>query len=364
MTDVADVNGHIEEVARTISDEDKRAVIRGVRSSFDTTFTWDYRQGERPALAKLYEKAKHAQWDAQSDIDWTVDGQVDVIRAGTPASRPPAPDGPFAKLNDDELATLRHATMGWMVSQFVHGEQGALVCTARIVESVPWLDAKYYAATQVMDEARHVEVFSRYLNDKIQWTFPINVHLRDLLDAVVADERWDFTYLGMQIMIEGLALAGFSFHHQTTPDPLLRQITRFVMADEARHVAFGVLSLREAYEEMTDAEVRERQEFCYEAALLMRDRFLAQEVWESLGLPMKECSEAMLRNPAQVAYRQLLFAKVVPNLKKLGLLDAGSGWLRDRFRDLGVIHFEDFPDTEVELDDMQLPDRGSAAGRA
>ena len=43
----------------------------------------------------------------------------------------------------------------------MHGEQGALLCTAKIVETVPWIDAKYYAATQVMDEARHVEVFSR-----------------------------------------------------------------------------------------------------------------------------------------------------------------------------------------------------------
>ena len=49
----------------------------------------------------------------------------------------------------------------------MHGEQGALICTAKIVETVPWIDAKYYASTQVMDEARHVEVFAKYLDTKL-----------------------------------------------------------------------------------------------------------------------------------------------------------------------------------------------------
>ena len=140
--------------------------------------------------------------------------------------------------------------MAWTLSQFMHGEQGALLCTAKIVDSVPWMDAKYYAATQVMDEARHVEVYAKYLREKLEWEFPVNVHLRELLDDVLSDPRWDFTYLGMQIMVEGLALAAFGFQYQFSPDPLLKQITRYVMSDEARHVAFGVLSLQEAYQQL------------------------------------------------------------------------------------------------------------------
>jgi hypothetical protein len=127
------------------------------------------------------------------------------------------------------------------LSQFLHGEQGALICTAKIVESVPWIDAKYYSPTQVMDEARHVEVFAEYLDEKLSGHYAVNAHLRMLLDNIIADSRWDMTYLGMQIMIEGLALAAFGFMHSMTPDPLLRQLLRHVMADEARHVAFGVL---------------------------------------------------------------------------------------------------------------------------
>ena len=180
------------------------------------------------------------------------------------------------------------------------------------------------------------------------------MHLRELLDAVVSDPRWDFTYLGMQIMVEGLALAAFGFQYQMSPDPLLKQITRYVMADEARHVAFGVLSLKEAYTQLSAAEIRECQEFCYEAAVRMRDRFLSQEVWEALDMPVKECCEIMLHNGIQIEFRKVLFSKIVPNLKKLGLLDAGDGWLRHRFAELDVLQYENLEDTGTEYEAMQL----------
>jgi hypothetical protein len=330
--------------------------VRAVPSAYDVQFTWDYAKGERPALTKLYEKAKTSQWNAETDIDWSIGGQIDLARDPlNPLNTLSHTDeGVFAKLTDEQRATLGHAGMAWTLSQFMHGEQGALVCTAKIVESVPWIDAKYYAATQVMDEARHVEVYARYLREKLEWEFPINVHLRELLDAVVSDPRWDFTYLGMQIMVEGLALAAFGFQYQFSPDPLLKQITRYVMADEARHVAFGVLSLKEAYAQLSAAEIRERQEFCYDAALRMRDRFLSQEVWEAMDLPVKECSEIMLHNGVQIEFRKVLFSRIVPNLKKLGLLDAGDGWLRAKFADLGVLQFEDAEDTGAEYEALQL----------
>src|SRR5205814_2884016 len=289
-------------------------------------------------------------------IGWSIGGQVALARDPNYALKllGATGEGPFGKLNEEERATMGHAGLAWVLSQFMHGEQGALVCTAKIVESVPWIDAKYYAATQVMDEARHVEVYSKYLNDKVEWQFPVNIHLRSLLDDILRDPRWDMTYLGMQIMVEGLALAAFGFQYQMSPDPLLKQITRYVMADEARHVAFGVLSLKEAYDGMGGAEIRERQEFCYEAAIRMRDRFLSQEVWEVLGMPVQECTEIMLHNPVQVEFRKVLFSKIVPNLKKLGLLDAGDGWLRKRFGELGVLEYEDWEDTGAEYERMQL----------
>ena len=349
-------SGGIDDLARTVTRDDREAATRAVPSAYDVQFTWDYAKGERPSLTKLYEKAKTSQWNAETDIDWSIGGQIDLARdPSNPLNTLGYTDeGVFGRLSDEQRATMGHAGMAWTLSQFMHGEQGALVCTAKIVESVPWIDAKYYAATQVMDEARHVEVYSRYLREKLEWEFPINVHLRDLLDAVVSDPRWDFTYLGMQIMVEGLALAAFGFQYQLSPDPLLKQITRYVMADEARHVAFGVLSLKEAYTQLSAAEIRERQEFCYDAALRKRDRVLSQEVWEAMDLPVKECSEIMLHNGMQIEFRKVLFSKIVPNLKKLGLLDAGDGWLRARFADLDVLQFEDAEDTGAEYEALQL----------
>jgi hypothetical protein len=261
---------------------------------------------------------------------------------------------PFASWTDAEWVQLGIESQNWTLSQFMHGEQGALVCTAKIVESVPWIDAKYYASTQVMDEARHVEVFSKYLDTKLSGHYPINAHLRMLLDDIIADSRWDMTYLGMQIMVEGLALAAFGFIHSFTTEPLLKQLLKYVMADEARHVAFGVLSLQEFYAQLSTAEIRERQEFAFEAAVRMRDRFLQQEVWERMGLPVKEIVPLVMQAPDRAAFQSMLFAKIVPNCKKLGLLDAADGWLRERFTELGVIAFESWADTGEEYEAFAL----------
>ena len=205
-----------------------------------------------------------------------------------------------------------------------------------------------------MDEARHVEVFAKYLDEKRPSSYPINAHLRELLDDIVNDNRWDMTYLGMQVMVEGLALAAFGFIYQSTDEPLLKQLLRYVMSDEARHVAFGILSLREVYEQLTLAEIRDRQEFAFEAALRMRDRFLQQEVWDRLGADPRKVIPALVDNEERKEFQHLLFTKIVPNCKKLGLLDAGDGWLRERFGEIGVIQYEDWVDTAEEVDSFSI----------
>jgi hypothetical protein len=340
------------------SNDDVNSLISVVEDNADAIFTWRYDKGERAALDKLYEKAKTSQWNGQTDLDWSID--VDPYAVLAPAN--PAevayfadnPDSPLHKFNEEEWLEVGVESMNWSLSQFMHGEQGALLCTAKIVETVPWIDAKYYAATQVVDEARHVEVFAQYLDQKLGGIkYPVNTHLGALLDDILEDSRWDMTYLGMQIMVEGLALAAFGFMHQTTEEPLLKKLLRYVMADEARHVAFGVLSLQEVYQELTVAELRERQEFTFEAALRMRDRFMRQEVWERMGIPVKDMVKFSLDMPDELrVFQKMLFSKIVPNCKKLGLLDAGDGWLRERFTDIGVIEFENWVDTGEEYADL------------
>jgi hypothetical protein len=338
-----------------------------VVNNADTLFTWDYTKGARPRLEKLYEKAKTSQWNGETDLDWSIEvdvekttadlGAADANFTGPIARLAEEPGNPFAHFGDDEWQQLRIESQGWRLSQFLHGEQGALVCTAKIVETVPWIDAKYYASTQVMDEARHVEVFAKYLNEKWPSQYPVNVHLKTLLDDIIADSRWDMTYLGMQIMVEGLALAAFGFTAQITNEPLLKKLLRYVMADEARHVAFGVLSLQEYYDGLTNDEILDRQVFAFEAALRMRDRLMQQEVFERMGVDSRPVIQALLdASPDEKMFQRLLFSKIVPNCKKLGLLDAGDGWLRDRFTDIGVIEFEDLPSTDDEygaLDEVE-----------
>jgi hypothetical protein len=347
-----------------ITNTDADEVVHTVADNADAIFTWDYEKGARPALNKLYEKAKNSQWNGQTDLPWEtdVDQEKLSIEAGLPSAELLEGLGislkgtAFASWKQPEWLRYQMESQNWGLSQFMHGEQGALICTAKIVETVPWIDAKYYAATQVMDEARHVEVFAKYLDTKLSGHYPINAHLKMLLDDIVNDSRWDMTYLGMQIMVEGLALAAFGFIHQLTTEPLLKQLLRYVMSDEARHVAFGVLSLKEYYAELSSAELLERQEFAFEAAVRMRDRFLQQEVWERMGLKPSEVLPIVLQAPQRQVFQQLLFTKIVPNCKKLGLLDANEGWLRHRFEELGVIQFEDLVDTGAEYDAFALTD--------
>ncbi|HZT66012.1 MAG TPA: ferritin-like domain-containing protein, partial [Acidimicrobiales bacterium] len=200
-----------------ITNTDVDEVVHAVKDNADAIFTWDYERS-RPALGRLYEKAKTSQWNGETDLPWDTDVDqeelaVQMGMGGVPEFAHLLPEEfrstPVAKWGQKEWIQFGIEQQNWMLSQFMHGEQGALVCTAKIVETVPWVDAKYYASTQVMDEARHVEVFAKYLDTKLSGHYPINAHLRMLLDDIVNDSRWDMTYLGMQIMVEGLALAAF-----------------------------------------------------------------------------------------------------------------------------------------------------------
>jgi ribonucleotide reductase beta subunit family protein with ferritin-like domain len=346
------------EAILSITNTDVDEAIHVVQDNADAIFTWDYEKGARPALNKLYEKAKHSQWNGETDLPW--DTEVDLLknaelqRLQFADQQADLTGSPFEHFNEAELDQFTIESDNWALSQFMHGEQGALLCTAKIVETVPWIDAKYYAATQVMDEARHVEVFAKYLDEKHEGHYPINAHLKMLLDDIINDSRWDMTYLGMQIMVEGLALAAFGFMSSMTPDPLLKKLLRYVMADEARHVAFGVLSLKEYYAELTTPEIRERQEFAFEAAVRMRDRFLQQEVWDRMGINPKDVMHLVQQDPGRQMFQQMLFSKIVPNCRKLGLLDAGDGWLRQRFTEMGVIAFENWEDTGEEYEKLQV----------
>jgi para-aminobenzoate N-oxygenase AurF len=289
-----------------------------VPQSFTSNFRWDYTDG-RESLLALYDKGKHNQWNAAERIDWNQELDPENPEQLPDEAMPIFGSEPYRRMTAAERVRARTHFQAWQLSQFLHGEQGALLCTAKIVQQVPAIDAKFYAATQVIDEARHVEAYSRLLHEKFQLTYPITPALKHLLDDVLSDRRWDMTYLGMQVLIEGLALAAFALIRDQAQHPLAAAINAYVMQDEARHVAFGRMTLRDYYPQLTQHERDEREEFAAEACYAMRDRFGAEEVWEALGMPVDECVAYTLESGLMKQYRTALFTRIVPVMKDIGL---------------------------------------------
>jgi len=317
--------------------------IEELRVPQSVAYNWEY-DATRRRLMRLYENAKRDQWNGTERLDWSVDVDPEselVPDAGIGIYGTPV----WEKLGPKQVQRLRHEAITWQLCQFLHGEQGALLATAQIVDSVPWYEAKQYGATQVMDEARHVEVYRRFVQEKLQHEYPVNPQLKKLLDQILEDSRWDMKFLGMQIIVEGLALAAFGTIRDTATNPLLRDLTAAVMEDESRHVAFGVLSLREYCEDLSEKDRLEREDFVYEACVLMRDRITNREVWERMGLDADECVEHSDRSELAKQFRYRLFSKIVPNVKSLGLLSERQ---RQRFADLGILEFETNTTSDVD----------------
>ncbi|MEW6690965.1 MAG: diiron oxygenase, partial [Pseudomonadota bacterium] len=301
----------------------------------EVTFTWNYDATSEDLLA-LYAKGKREQWDADARIDWSLpvdpedpmqmDDQV-VPLFGTPL---------WAKLSQRQRVELRYHSQVFNLSQFLHGEQGALVCAARIVQDVPRIESKFYAATQVMDEARHVEAYRRLLKEKFRFVYPISKPLKTLLEQALGDARWDFTYLGMQVLIEGLALVAFQRIRDYSKNTLCRQVNAYVMQDEARHVAFGRLALRDYYPQLTEAERREREEFVIEGSYHLRDRFNSPEMWDRLGFDSKEVLTTLDNAEGQIRFRKRLFSRIVPTVRDIGLW---SERVQKAYTELGGIQY-------------------------
>ena len=186
----------------------------------------------KDGLRDLYEKAKREQWNGTDQLALGTCRSTPRRTSSRPTSTRSRTTAPSRRLDERGLKKLRHAQISWQLYQFMHGEQGALIVASQLVGAVPWMDAKYYAATQTMDEARHVEVFSRYLREKLEWEWPINPNLKKLLDVIILDSRWDMKYLGMQILVEGLAMATFGNLYQLAVEPLVKQLVYYVMKDK------------------------------------------------------------------------------------------------------------------------------------
>lgn len=320
----------------------KASSVSRMPTGYEASFDWMY-QRDQPELSRLYSAAKRSQWDAETDLDWSIEvdphhPERELIREDIlPLASIPA----FRRLSKREKEVQKHAVLSWMLSQFLHGEQGALFAAAQLTEAVQWMDGKLYGSTQVVDEGRHVEVFHRYCTEKLEKLYQINDNLYVLIDALMSDDRWDIKFLSMQIMIEGLALGAFGTMRNNTQEPLLRELLRYVITDEARHVHFGVLALRDYYtKELTEKERREREDWAFETSVLMRNRFLAHEVYdEYYGHLMRRSTwdKALLESAFMESFRTNMFRRIVPNLKRIGLL---TDRIRPYYAQLGLLVWE------------------------
>ena len=324
--------------------------VEDVAEIFQTPLTgaynWDYTiQDNR--IKRLYELGKELNWNAGTDIDWS---QPMPDRGDTP---PPIfwdDYKPYQELsNEDKFKFLQHRG-SWSLSQFLHGEQGALLVASQLVSCAPTFNAKLYAASQTFDEARHVEAFNKYIQTRQRMMYPIGNGLKSLLDKILTDPRWDLKFIGMQIIIEGLALAAFNVARQGTNDPVFKDMLYLIIRDEARHVTFGVNYLEEFIKTLSEDELEERAMFAYEACLVMRGRLMSADVYENFGWDKEEAQAFAQKADVAKNFQHLLFTRVVPNLSRIGLL---TEKVRPLYDELGVLEYENWP-TDGDIDWVSL----------
>ena len=328
-----------------------------VPATGDARFTWEY-DDNRDHLLRLYQRGKDKQWDATRRIDW--DQEVDPDNpVGLPLQvHPLAGFDIFDRLSESERVMSGSEIAIWQFSQFLHGEQGALLVASQLVSCAPTFDAKLYASSQTFDEARHVETFNRYLQDKVGIQYPVNPHLKALLDKILSDPRWDLKFIGMQIIIEGLALAAFNTMRMTCMDPLLKDLIYLVTRDEARHVTFGVNYLEYIVKHLSPEEIEERAQFAYEACVVMRERLIATEVFAEFGWDVEAARKMMLDATVMQYFSKFLFTRIVPNLARIGLL---TETVRPKFEALGILEYENLvSDGDIDWAALSEPLYGNA----
>ena len=311
-------------------------------------YNWDYTiQDNR--IKKLYELGKELNWNVELDIDWSR--PLNKITEPTPIFWDEYE--PYIKLSDKKKVDFLNHRIAWSQSQFLHGEQGALLVASQLTSCAPTYNAKLYAASQTFDEARHVEAFNKYIQTRTKMMYPIGNALKSILDKILTDPRWDLKFIGMQIIIEGLALAAFQASRELTHDPVLRDMLGLIIRDEARHVTFGINYLEEFVDTLSEEEKEDRAQFAYEACWLSRERLLSTDVYEHFGWDVEDARQFQLGTDINIHFQKLLFQRVMPNLRRIGLLRDS---VKDKFEDLGILEFASSKsDAEIDWADLSRP---------
>ena len=331
-----------------MSENDVTDVVEIFNTPLTGSYNWDYTiQDNR--IKKLYELGKELNWNVELDIDWTRP----LIKITEPTPIFWDEYEPYTKLSDKKKVDFLNHRIAWSQSQFLHGEQGALLVASQLTSCAPTYNAKLYAASQTFDEARHVEAFNKYIQTRTKMMYPIGNALKSILDKILTDPRWDLKFIGMQIIIEGLALAAFQASRELTHDPVLRDMLGLIIRDEARHVTFGINYLEEFVDTLSEEEKEDRAQFAYEACWLSRERLLSTDVYEHFGWDVEDARQFQLGTDINIHFQKLLFQRVMPNLRRIGLLRDS---VKDKFEDLGILEFASSKsDAEIDWADLSRP---------
>jgi P-aminobenzoate N-oxygenase AurF len=288
-----------------------------ISANFDTQFDLCYRHGELGGDS-FFQKGAAKQWDALTDLDWSVGFDIESPLEYDDRFLPAYGSPHWERADEKRKTEIRSHFHSYSISQFLHGEQAAMISAARLVEVLPDISSKQFAAQQASDEARHVQVFNKLVKEHLPFKYDIDRGVQDLIREGLSDSRWDFVVLTTQILIEGLALGALQQLRDLSKNRLVRQATGYIMADEARHVAFGLKALEVYYQNMSDLEKRERIQFVEAGLLALRNRINPGVVWSNLGLDPAIASEHLESDSMPRVFGRL-FSRLGLMLERLGL---------------------------------------------
>ncbi|MBC8292323.1 MAG: ferritin-like domain-containing protein [Proteobacteria bacterium] len=321
------------------------ATLEEIITPIKTLWKFDY-EPHIKALRDLYEKAKKEQWNAASDIPWQLEtNPADVGVIAGPGGDPLDGCNFMAELSDEQRSELDKRRSAWTLSQMLHGEQGAMLCCGQLVEAVPDMDGKLYASTQVIDEARHVEVFHRYIT-RLDQVYPLMPSLKQLLNAVLGAEMWQKKCIGMQVIAESLAMGSFKMMKKATNDEVLKQVVELTAQDEARHVSFGLIYMKDELPRMAEDERDEVEDFALAGVSMLASPenqvkngeflfTLLAEVGADTDAAAAELQQKY-SDPAFVAALPNPFRDyVVPQLERVGLITERT---ESSYREMGLLN--------------------------
>jgi hypothetical protein len=326
------------------------------RTPLVSSYNWDYAIPET-RIKKIYNLGKKLNWNVDEDLDWENDMISQDQFPTDEKYNPYVGFKPYDDMGEDKKLEFAWHRMGLSASGMLHGEQGALLVAAQLASCAPSYEAKLYAASQTFDEARHVEFFNKFIQKQVGIMYPCGAGLKSLLDKILTDERWDLKFIGMQVIIEGLALAAFNTAKMQSNIPVHKKGLHFVIRDEARHVTFGINYLEEYIKTLTKEEKEERALFAFQAATGMggsrgnRTRFYERYNWDKDEV-VAHLKSSQIDNQSQ-DFRVQLFGRIMPNLKRIGLLTDNVKPMWDA---LGVLDLQDLPsDARINWDEMAKP---------